>query len=171
MLAIHAFSSLLWLWDAQAKHGFASCVEFMLSSCFCRCWCWKCKPCSPGMARATAASHLPTRSPSARVVSRPRAAFTLRSPHPRPLCHCVPARSSAGEKGCECGGVKCYKENLLWVTGCSAALRASAVAVRDPGSCSPGRSHGDTEAFLPAAARFGGGTLHVHGSLPTHLFP
>lgn len=25
MLAIHAFSSLLWLWDAQAKHGFASC--------------------------------------------------------------------------------------------------------------------------------------------------
>lgn len=83
---------------------------------------------------------------------------------------CLPA-AALGRRDANVVGLNATRKNLLWVMGCSAALHASTVAARDPGSCSPSRSHGDTEAFLPAAARFGGGTLHVHGSLPTRLFP
>lgn len=113
-LDIRAFSSLLWLWDAQAKHGFVSCgVHALLPLLRLLMLEMQTRLCGGsqghhGIPPAYVLSLGKGGLPSPGAIS---AAFTLCSPHPQPLAvACLPACSSAGGKGCEGSGVKCCRE-------------------------------------------------------------
>lgn len=138
-LAIPVLSSLLWLWGAQAKHSFIL-GGADASSLFHGYRCWKCKPCSPEVARATAASLLAYTPSLSKDGLTSLGGLVLHLPSSRPNsapCCCVsPRRRDEGGDGVECHMETCSRHWLLHCGGSG-----------DPERCIPSSSSGGTEAF------------------------